>query len=68
MTRRDRFQRARLLTGEDVYVTKSLHLHFSHVQTGNEVGMVTGKLLDGSQLIVSEDLPVSYCAVCGYPG
>jgi hypothetical protein len=30
--------------------------------------MVTGKLLDGSQLVVSEDLPVSYLAVCGYPG
>ena len=68
MTRRDRFHHARFLTGEDVCVTKSLHLDFSHVQTGNEVGMVTGKLLDGSQLVVSEDLPVSYLAVCGYPG
>ena len=29
--------------------------------------MVTGKLLDGSQLAVAEDLRASYLAVCGYP-
>lgn len=31
------------------------------------MGMVTGKLLDGSQLAVAEDLWASYLAVCGYP-
>ena len=29
--------------------------------------MVTGKLLDGSQLAVAEDLRASCLAVCGYP-
>ena len=53
---RDRFHHARLLTGEDVCVTKSLHLHSNHVQTGNEVCMFTGKLLDISLPSLSEGL------------